>query len=127
MSAIRSESIKGQKHISVMGSVETQEEQREFLALLRERGGASEIHVTFFDAKTLPAGIIDSLRVHFAQFPEMPLKVFTLHRYLASYLSRLGIPNKLVFEKTLVPAIPRRIKASALAALPKAWTKFLRL
>lgn len=111
MSAIRSESIKGQKHISVMGGVETQEEQREFLALLRERGGASEIHVTFFDAKTLPAGIIESLRFHFAQFPETPLKVFTLHRYLASYLSRLGIPNKFVFEKTLVPVVPRRIKA----------------
>ncbi len=111
MSSIRAESIKGQKHISVMGGVETQEEQREFLALLRERSGAAEIHVTFFDAKTLPAGIIESLKYHLDQLPETPLKVFTLHRYLASYLSRLGIPNKLVFEKTLALPAPRRIKA----------------
>jgi len=111
MSTIRSESIKGQKHISVMGSVETQEEQREFLALLRERAGASEMHVTFFDAKTLPAGIIEALRHHLAHITETPLKVFTLHRYLSSYLSRLSIPNKLVFEKTLVAASSKRIKA----------------
>lgn len=111
MSTIRAESIKGQKHISVMGSVETQEEQREFLALLRERGNASEIHVTFFDAKTLPAGIIESLRHHLTHIPIPPLKVFTLHRYLASYLSRLGIQNKLIFEKTLVAATSKRMKA----------------
>ena len=114
MTTIQSELIKNQKHISVMGGLDAQEDQRQFLAHLRDRGGVAEMHVTFFDTRTLPGGVIESLKFHLDQYPGIPLKVFVLHRHLAMYLSRLGIPNKFVFEKTLVPTSNRRVKALAI-------------
>lgn len=114
MTNIQAETIQGQKHISVMGGLDSQEEQHQFLTLLRDRAGISEIHATFFDAKTLPATIIESLRFQIDHYPHIPLKLFILHRHLSLYLSHLGLQNKLVFEKSLILSVHQRIKALAI-------------
>ena len=111
---IQAETIHGQKHISIMGLLDSQDEQQYFLDILQERQGIGEIHITFFETKTLPASIIEALKNHVAQSPQIPLKLFVLHRHLSFYLSRLGITNKLVFEKTLTPPTARRIRALAI-------------
>lgn len=111
---IQSEIINKEKHISIMGLLDTQEEQRLLLDTLRDRKEISEIHITFFETKILPAAIIESLKFHIEHYPDVPLKLFVLHRHLSLYLSRLGIHNKLVFEKSLTPQSSQRIKALAI-------------
>ena len=111
---IRSEIIHGQLHISAMGQLDSQQDQQTLLHLLRKRDGITEVHITFFEAKTLPAIIVESLKFHIIHYPGIPLKIYILHRHLSLYLSRLGIQNRLVFEKSLVTPTNQPIKALAI-------------
>ncbi|MDY0092748.1 MAG: CheR family methyltransferase [Candidatus Vecturithrix sp.] len=111
---IRSEMIHKQHHISVMGLMNTPEDIERFIAVIQEREGIEELHVTFFEAKFLPAIVIEALKTRMTHYPNIPLKLFILHRHLSLYLSRLGIQNRLVFEKSLLPAPGQRIRAVAI-------------
>lgn len=108
---IRSEIIHKQHHISVMGLMDTHEDQQQFLQLLNQHEGIEEIHVTFFETKFLPAVLIEALKSHVYEHAHIPLKLFILHRHLSLYLSSLGIQNRLVFEKSLTSPVAQRIKA----------------
>ena len=124
---IRAEMIGKEKHISVMGVLDTPEDRQELVELLhtpvlskadlskaKSYGGIAEVHVTFFEASVLAAEIIEALKFHLDAYPEVPLKIFVLHRHLSSYLSRLGIHNTLVSGKSLAQPAPPPIKALAL-------------
>jgi chemotaxis protein methyltransferase CheR len=99
---VRAEIIGKEKHISVMGLLEAKEDRQSLIELLQERNGSAEIHVTFFETKTLPAEIIEILKSRQETASTIPVKVFVFHRQLASYLNRLGVQNTLVFGKSLV-------------------------
>lgn len=114
MTNIQSEIIEKQRHISVMGLLDAQQDREGLLTLLRDLEGIVEIHITFFETKILPGIIIEALKTHLERSPNIPLKLFVLHRHLSSYLSRLGIQHRLVFEKSLAAQPQQRIKAVAI-------------
>ncbi|GAK57947.1 probable two-component hybrid sensor-regulator protein [Candidatus Vecturithrix granuli] len=111
---IRSEIIHKQHHISIMGLMDAPEDQQCFLAAIQQRDGVEELHITVFEAKFLPAMVIEALKAHVNQYSNIPLKLFILHRHLSLYLSRLGLQNRLVFEKSLLPATSQQIRAVAI-------------
>ena len=114
MTSIQTETIETQRHISVTGGLGSEEEQRRFLKALREQNGVTEIHITFFETKTLPALILEALKLQRKLAPQIPLNIFVLHRHLSHYLNRLGIQNKLVFEKSLTHSTERTFQAIAI-------------
>lgn len=119
---IQSKIIGHENHISVMGRLETSDEQQQLIHLLRSSISApttgsapevSELHITFFETKTLPASILEALQAAYAAQHRPAIKIFVLHRQLSLYLSRLGIQNTLVFGKSLVEQANQRIQAVA--------------
>ena len=130
---IQSEIIGKEKHISVMGMLDSKEDRQRLVNLLHtpilsnvDEGGKgknnaqndiSEVHITFFETPTLTADVIEALKFHMVEYSHIPLRAFVFHKHLSSYLSRLGIHNKLVFGKSLVQQPHQQIKAVA-ATLP---------
>lgn len=122
---IQSEVIGREKHISVMGLLDSQEDRQYLVNLLHEHDGVSEIHVTFFEAPTLPANIVEVLKFHIETCPDVICKIFVFHKHLSSYLNRLGIHNTLVFKKSLVQQAAQRIKAVAIGGSAESLDKIL--
>ena len=127
MTTIQTETIDNQRHISVVGGLKSEETQRRFLEELREESGITEIHITFFETKTLPSRILETLTLHAQRSSQPPVKIFVLHRHLSRYLSRLGVPNKLVFEKSLTPPKERQIQAVAIGGSAESLDKIFTL
>jgi chemotaxis protein methyltransferase CheR len=122
---IRSEIIGREKHISVMGLLDSQEDRQYLVNLLHDYDGVSEIHVTFFEAPTLTADIIDALKFHIESYPDVTCKIFVFHKHLSSYLNRLGLHNTLVFEKSLIQQPLQKIKAIAIGGSAESLDKIL--
>ena len=99
---IQSEIIGREKHISVMGLLDSQEDRQALVNLLHECDGVSEVHVTFFEAPTLPVDIVEALKFHIESYPDVTCKIFVFHKHLSSYLNRLRIHNTFVFKKSLI-------------------------
>lgn len=132
--SIQSEVIGKEYHLSVIGNLDSKEEREAVIALLQGSqsdnfGGKSitEIHVTFFDAEMLATEILEALKSHREAVPGVALKVFVFHKHLSSYLNRLGIPNQLVFAKTLTASLPQPIKALAIGGSAESLDKIFTL
>lgn len=121
-SHIQAEVIGREYHISVMGRLDAKEDRDALIAVLQrpvtETDVASravkDVHVTFFEAETLSADIVEALARYRQACAAVPVKIFVFHKHLASYLNRLGLHNNLIFAKTLgmQPHVP--VKALAI-------------
>ncbi len=77
-------------HISVQGNLQFPSDRDDLFAELKP-GSYSELELTFFDARILPAEVIMRLMDFVAAHPKIKMKINVFHRYLGSYLFRLGI------------------------------------
>jgi chemotaxis protein methyltransferase CheR len=78
------------RHVSVQGNLQFQSDRDDLFATLKP-GTFSELDLTFFDARILPADIIVALMEYIASNPKIKIKINVFHRYLGSYLFRLGL------------------------------------
>ena len=77
-------------HISVQGNMQFQADRDCFLeSLIIQK--FSEVEITFFDARILPAEVIMQMKSFIVAHPKIKVKINVFHRYLGSYLFRLGI------------------------------------
>jgi len=76
--------------ISVQGNLQFTSDRDDLFNELKP-GNYSELELTFFDARILPPDVIIHLMNFIATNPNIKLKINVFHRYLASYLFRLGL------------------------------------
>ncbi len=122
--AVQKDTIKNILHISVTGFTDSDKERAELLKLLCNPGkGLDSVQITFFDAKMLPAEIIEILAGFCDINPPMTLKIFILHRYLCSYLIGLGIANTCIPRKSLKKSGNIDIRAIAIGGSAESMEK----
>ena len=132
---IQLERIGREYHVSVMGGLNAEDEREALIAVLQSPGrrddasfdSISEIHITFFEAETLTADIIEALKSYDNACAGIPVKIFVFHKHLSSYLNRLGIHNKLIFGKSLVQQSHVPIKALAIGGSAESLDKIFTL
>ncbi len=78
------------RHISVQGNLQFPSDRDDLLERLKP-GTYTELDMTFFDARILPAEIITRLMEFIATNPKIRIRINVFHRYLGSYLFRLGL------------------------------------
>lgn len=132
---IQSELIGREYHLSIMGGLEAKDDRETLIAFLRSTldgeklsaDAVAEIHITFFEVETLSADIITALKDHGKTCADIPLKIFVFHKHLSSYLTRLGVHNKLIFGKSLTQPPQSPIKAVALGGSAESLDKIFLL
>ncbi len=100
-------------HVSVQGNLQFQVD-RELLYEALKTNQMRETELTFFDARVLPSTVIMELKAYITTHPEIKVKINVFHRYLGSYLFRLGILCHVLQQHSLEYREPRKIRALAL-------------
>ncbi len=101
------------RHVSAQGDLRTEPHQRQFISYL-ESGGAERVEVMFLDAAMLPGAVVEALLRFRHQNPKIQLRLSVFHRYLYSYLYRLGLPVKMAPRGERPPPRARTFRALAL-------------
>lgn len=100
-------------HISVQGNLQFQSDRDDLFTELKP-GTFTELELTFFDARILPADVITRLMTFIAANRKIKIKINVFHRYLGSYLYRLGIRCHSLNQHTFELRDSKRIKAVVL-------------
>lgn len=100
-------------HISVQGNMQFQQERDCFLEALI-LGKFTEVEITFFDARILPADVVIQLKSYIVTHPKVKVRIHVFHRYLSSYLFRLGIVCTLMQHQSIGNHDNRKVKAIVL-------------
>ena len=103
----------GTLHLAVQGGI-TEEEKRQQFAHYLDADDAKTVDVTFFDDAMLPPSVIASLLRFRTAHPDKPIKITVFHRYLFSYLCRLGFPVRIVPRREHAPLQSRKVRALVL-------------
>ena len=101
------------RHITVQGNLQFQSDRDDLFNELKP-GNYVELEVTFFDARILPADVIARLMASIAANPRIKFKINVFHRYLASYLFRLGIRCHSLNQHAFELRESKRIRAIAI-------------
>ena len=100
-------------HISIQGNLQLPNDREQFFTELVP-GKLKEVELTFFDARILPAEVLMFIRTFIVTNKNLNLKITVFHRYLGSYLFRLGIPCHVVQQHTLDCREQKKARAIAL-------------
>ncbi|MEI6434789.1 MAG: CheR family methyltransferase [Bacteroidota bacterium] len=100
-------------HISVQGNMQFQSD-RDMLFDELKSGKYIEVEITFFDARILPSDVITYLKSFIETQKNIKVRINVFHRYLGSYLFRLGILCNMLQQHTIEYREARKIKAIAL-------------
>lgn len=101
------------KEIFVMGEFQSEDDINYLFTLLENRNSMG-ITVTFFEAKVIPSDYVERLALYMAGVKPGQLNIAVLHRYLHTYLLRLGIRNRLLVRKTIMDDVVPKIKVVAI-------------
>jgi len=113
-------------HISVQGNLQFQTDKDEFFALLKPAKHTT-VELTFFDARILPADVLVHIKSFIADNKHVKLKVNVFHRYLGSYLYRLGIPCHVMQQHSLEGKDPKKVRAIALGGSAGSLDKIMQI
>jgi len=113
------------RHISVQGNLQFQSDRDELYTGLKP-GTYTELEVTFFDARILPAEVITRLMAFIAASHKTRIKINVFHRYLGSYLFRLGIRCHTLNQHASELRDLKRPGPLSWVVLPVAWTRSCR-
>ncbi|MEI6889473.1 MAG: CheR family methyltransferase [Bacteroidales bacterium] len=87
------------RHISVQGNLQFLPDREQLFTQLVP-GMYSELEITFFDIRVLPLDVVLRLMEFTTTYPKLKLKINVFHRYLGSYLFRLGIRSHVISQQT---------------------------
>jgi len=99
--------------VSVQGNLQFQSDREKLFNELKP-GPYSELELTFFDARILPADVVIRLMAFIKANPKIKLKINVFHRYLGSYLFRLGLRCHSLNQHAFELRESKRIKAIVL-------------
>jgi len=114
------------RHISVQGNMQFQTDKDEFFTELKP-GNHTVIELTFFDARILPADVLTYIKSFIAENKNIKLKINVFHRYLGSYLFRLGIPCHIMQQHSLEGRESKKIRAIALGGSAGSLDKIMQI
>ena len=99
--------------VSIQGNLQFPSDRDDLFACLTP-GEFTELELTFFDARILPADVIIGLMAFIHTHPKIKLKINVFHRYLGSYLFRLGIRCHSMNQHASELREPKKVRAIVL-------------
>ncbi len=114
------------RHISVQGNMQFQTDKDEFFAEMKPTNRA-EVELTFFDARILPTDVLTCIKSFIAANKNIKVKINVFHRYLGSYLYRLGIPCHVMQSHSLDGRESKKIRAIALGGSAGSLDKIMQI
>jgi chemotaxis protein methyltransferase CheR len=99
--------------VSVQGNLQFQSDREDLYKELKP-GSYAELELTFFDARILPAEVIIRMMNFISENPKIRFKINVFHRYLGSYLYRLGLRYHSLNQPAFELKESKRVKAIAL-------------
>jgi len=111
-------------HISIQGNLQSQSDRDMFFDELKP-GSYKELELTFFDARILPGEVITRLMEFIASHPKIKCKINVFHRYLGSYLFRLGVRCHVINQQAFNFRETKKIRAIALGGSAGSLDKIL--
>ncbi len=114
------------RHISVQGNMQFQTDKDAFFAELKPTPH-TEVELTFFDARILPADVLTYIKSFIAANKNIKVKINVFHRYLGSYLYRLGIHCHVMHSHSLDGRESKKIRAIALGGSAGSLDKIMQI
>lgn len=85
----------GARRFNIPGRLDTRDDRDALIAALDELSTeVPTVDLCFYDALTLPASVVDAIAA--LKGRGVPVRIHVYHNYLAHYLTRLGIPSRIV-------------------------------